>query len=700
MNATVAPTSSCSPGSTANPTKELPSSCVEPSSSYSSSLYAVYQPESDMDDLEFLHHVEAPEDIASLTITTPDGRQTTIKPIDLRLLQDKCIILHVCFQDSAAGRKQFSVEALSTTAWICFLRHLYTGDYKRGTSAPPTSFGHQIAHENYPLALNAEIRRLANDFDVTGLADAAYCDIFYTFEMSCSMPTPPLGLCDFIRYVYEGASDRKTLVDTVLDYCVGNFTNHKLSERTDFSQVLFQLPAFQRDLCRKNYERGFDSDGAASIIQLPSSGLTSLSSRRREEQKALGDFLFDIFGTDSVEANNPLYKKPIKLTRPGHAFTLVRRPKRAFHGDFYISETESLSADDTGFSLVHRPKARRLSNTQGDSETEVSLTESSSEVESEAEMNASTSTIKPPTAAASEAKKPMFQPEPPSRLPLKLLGQPYGKTPALAISGTARPPGSAIQSDNASTTSPVQDWSGPNRWRPLSPARIHDPSFSPDGSASNPPTPFSTELLREISERIRQNRAAGSTQFQNSPQPIHDDYRAQLEHVAEPNRKRTSKAQAQFAQSSPIGMRPDGSKITMFSKTEPLDDVLTGWKPPNPRDARSITRLSISRDVTPPSSRRGGSQEDIKDGKIDETEGQEGLIEAVRPYSRSTGWVRPGMSEGRGSEKPKDSKEGESGGESRRFTVSEADKTQEDAGKTPANDENDDVDNDSGWSFV
>jgi len=389
-----------------------------------------------MDDLEFLHHVEAPEDIASLTITTPDGRQTTIKPIDLSLLLDKCIILHVCFQDSASGRKQFSVEALSTTAWICFLRHLYTGNYKRGTSALSASFGHEIAYENYPLALNAEIRRLANDFDVTGLADAAYCDIFYTFEMSCSMPTPPLGLCDFIRYVYEGTSDRKTLVDTVLDYCVGNFTDHKLSERTDFSQVLFQLPAFQKDLCRKNYERGFDSDGAASIIQLPSSGLTSLSSRRLEEQKALGDFLFDIFGTDPVEANNPLYKKPIKFTRPDHAFTLVRRPKRASYGDFYASETESSSADDAGFSLVRRPKARRVSNTQGNSETEVNLTKSSSEVESEAEMNASTSTIKPPIAAASESQTTMFQRQPPSRPPFKLIGQSYGKMPVLAVSGT------------------------------------------------------------------------------------------------------------------------------------------------------------------------------------------------------------------------------------------------------------------------
>jgi len=391
-----------------------------------------------MNALEFLYYVDAPEDTASLTITTPDGGQTTIKPIDLSLLQERCIILHTCFQDSASGRKQYSVDARASTAWICFLRHLYTGNYKRGLSAPSASFGREAQYEDYPLALHAEVCRLAHDFDVSDLVNATYFDIFYIFEMSCSIPNPPLGLCDFIKYVYEGTWNCKTLVETILDYCVGNFTNHRLSERAEFLQVLLDLPSFQRDLCRKNFERDFDADGAASIIQLPSSSITPLSSRCLEEQKALGDFLFDIFGADPTDANYPSYKKPMRFARQDHAFALVRRPTRASKSDFYASETESSSADDAGFSLVHRLKARRVSIAHENSETEARPTESSSEVESEAEMNASNSTIKPRTAAASGLRDSLFRTELPPRMPFRPLGQPYATMPVPAISGTSR----------------------------------------------------------------------------------------------------------------------------------------------------------------------------------------------------------------------------------------------------------------------
>ncbi|KAF9740148.1 hypothetical protein PMIN06_003769 [Paraphaeosphaeria minitans] len=313
-----------------------------------------------MDDLDFLEQAAAADASATSTLMVllPDGSVSQIHNISSFALFDKCPLLYHTFEFREFPEvEQASIEATSRSAVISLLRFLYTGTY---LPDPEECLGSLLSH--------AEAFKLAEDFDVPECQVQAYVNFTRETEFACCNPTPPPDLCETIRFIYEhfgghdsNSEEHRSLLDTILNYCVSVFAYQLLGVRDDFRQTAFENPSFHQDLCRTSMRRNFEDDGANEIVRLPVCRPTP-HSQDTLLKRAVGDFQYEIFQDSegpALEGNEAECSSPIKKRKSSHrGFTLVHRPK-TLDGEATClgseSESES-SSDEFGFSLVHRPK--------------------------------------------------------------------------------------------------------------------------------------------------------------------------------------------------------------------------------------------------------------------------------------------------------------------------------------------------------
>ena len=217
------------------------------------------------------------------------------------------------------------------------------------------------------LLPHVEAFKLAEDFDVPEFQVQAYVNFTRETEFACCNATPPPDLCETIEFVYrhfaaQESQEHRSLLDTILNYCVSVFTYQVLGEKEDFRRTAFENTEFHRDLCRTSMSRNFEDDGANEIVQLPVCRPTP-HSQSLLLKRAIGDFQYEIFQESEepvLNANDIASSgSPPKKRKPSYGgFTLVHRPKN-LGGVATLSGSESesdSSSDEHGFALVERPK--------------------------------------------------------------------------------------------------------------------------------------------------------------------------------------------------------------------------------------------------------------------------------------------------------------------------------------------------------
>jgi hypothetical protein len=203
-----------------------------------------------MDNLDFLQI--SPDGTAYLTVYTPDGANFTFERLDFDIISVTCPLLALCFEERPHGLHH-SIEASSVELIARFLRYLYLAEY--------ITTNYLGEEEPCSLLVHAELCRLGDLFDVPGLMVEAHCNIVRHTELSCSLPSPPTGLCAAIRFIYAFLSDQQQLIDTILHYCVSCFLYHGLGRDETFKKTAYEVHQFHKDLCQTNFRRGFNDPG-------------------------------------------------------------------------------------------------------------------------------------------------------------------------------------------------------------------------------------------------------------------------------------------------------------------------------------------------------------------------------------------------------------------------------------------------------
>ncbi|KAF1959544.1 hypothetical protein CC80DRAFT_406159 [Byssothecium circinans] len=210
-----------------------------------------------MDDLNFLTHAATEDSTASLIVLLPDNAVSHIHNVAPFAILEKCPLLYHTFEFGANAARQANIEASSLSAVSALLRYLYTGDY-----LPQDERGSLINH--------AEVFKIAVDFDLPPLQVQAYVNFSAGTEYACCFVTPPPELCQTIRFVYEHLASsqsrqEQSLLDTLLHYCISMLSYQGLYKHAEFRQVILDLPAFHKDLCRQSMQRNFEDDGKCRL---------------------------------------------------------------------------------------------------------------------------------------------------------------------------------------------------------------------------------------------------------------------------------------------------------------------------------------------------------------------------------------------------------------------------------------------------
>jgi hypothetical protein len=201
--------------------------------------------------LDFLSYNEGTT--ASLTVLTPSNNGSfTFENLDHDIITQSCPLLALCFEYSHRGLHH-SLEATSVELVARFLRFLHTGDY--------ITYDNQSQEEPCSLLLHAELCRLGDLYEIDTLMVQAHINVIRTTELACSSSNAPQDLIPAIRFIYEQLSGHKDLIDTVLHYCISCFLYHGLGRNVEFQSLAYELRQFHTDLCRTNYQRGFEDEG-------------------------------------------------------------------------------------------------------------------------------------------------------------------------------------------------------------------------------------------------------------------------------------------------------------------------------------------------------------------------------------------------------------------------------------------------------
>ncbi|KAL9096755.1 MAG: hypothetical protein Q9165_001243 [Trypethelium subeluteriae] len=298
-----------------------------------------------MDDLEFLRLKPAGQ--ASLTVTFADGVVSTIDYINLEVIAERCPVLAFAFEPGPRGFK-YSIEETSLSIVASFLRFLYLGDYSC------------LDTDGFPkpcsLLLHVQMCHMGEIYDVPDLSSLARVNIIHETQTSCSYPDPPIELSEAIRFLYTTLPHQQPLIDTILHYCVSCFKQHRLDADEEFCRLAYELEPFYKDLFKMNLQRGFEDEGATSIVRLPDCKPQPPSDNFR-------DLIYELFGcwpedgqtTPRAASRRPTETDSSSDERP---ICLVHRPRNPFSDSAAVSssDSEASATEDEGFTLVYRPK--------------------------------------------------------------------------------------------------------------------------------------------------------------------------------------------------------------------------------------------------------------------------------------------------------------------------------------------------------
>ncbi len=210
-----------------------------------------------MEDLAFLEHAaKYDEGNATLKAVLDSGEVCHISDIICAYkFLDSCPLLFHAFEYGNGTRHYASITAPSRSALISLVRYCYTGNY-----LPPDA-----DYEPILLLPHVEIYKMATDFDVPALQLLSNANFTSQTEFCCCLPYPPQDLLETIRFIYKHYADQKSrqqhnMVDSLLNYCISQFTYHNLGQNMGFLEVISNIPDFHRDLCRTNIKRNFEDD--------------------------------------------------------------------------------------------------------------------------------------------------------------------------------------------------------------------------------------------------------------------------------------------------------------------------------------------------------------------------------------------------------------------------------------------------------
>lgn len=189
-----------------------------------------------------------------LTFLDDDKQLITIAGINVNLIDQRCPLLAMAFEESRSGPKLY-LESLSSATALPLLRFLYTGSY----AFIPTS---DDFYEDVPTSvlLHCQMYRLGDMYELNELKTQAYVNVLRQCEFGCSSPEKPIDLCAAIRFIYEHLRAHETLVETMINYCVSCFLRHRLAQDPDFQKLAYELRPFHQELCKNSMNREFENE--------------------------------------------------------------------------------------------------------------------------------------------------------------------------------------------------------------------------------------------------------------------------------------------------------------------------------------------------------------------------------------------------------------------------------------------------------
>ncbi|KAF2016333.1 hypothetical protein BU24DRAFT_199710 [Aaosphaeria arxii CBS 175.79] len=223
-----------------------------------------------MAELEFLAANPNEYRDSTISVLLPDGPIVRVADVSYLFITSKCPLLSYTFESSLDGGYQACIEVTSEAAMVRLLRYIYTDSYL--TSDEESTL-------NISLLTHVETYKIARDYDLPALQLAANSSLTRAVEISCSVPNPPSGLCDTIRFVYKHLAAEQCLLDTLLNYCVSAFRYHRFGTDPEFQRVAFEIPKFHQDICITNHERDFQDEGKSMSPQSVSSAHSTQAPR-------------------------------------------------------------------------------------------------------------------------------------------------------------------------------------------------------------------------------------------------------------------------------------------------------------------------------------------------------------------------------------------------------------------------------------
>lgn len=200
-----------------------------------------------------------PNGDATVSFLRDSGEADSIGGLHLEAIARRCPLLAAAFESRSSGPR-LHLETLAENTAIPFLRYLYTGSYALIRQSDglygdlPTS-----------LLLHSQMYHLGAIYDLTALMEQAYVNIIRQCEFGCSSPDPPIHLSEAIKYVYKHLGSYKSILDTIVSYCVACFLRHRLAEDEEFKQFAFELKPFHQALCRESMDRGFENESMFAL---------------------------------------------------------------------------------------------------------------------------------------------------------------------------------------------------------------------------------------------------------------------------------------------------------------------------------------------------------------------------------------------------------------------------------------------------
>ncbi|KAK0355710.1 hypothetical protein LTR91_009248 [Friedmanniomyces endolithicus] len=336
---------------------------------------------------------------ATLTFPGRDGELQTIGGIPPWVIESRCPLLGMAFEESRSG-PHLHLEALSPPAALPLLRYLYTGSYAMVSAA-----GDYFRDVPTSVLLHCELYRLADIYELPELRSEAYLNVFRQCEFGCSSPDKPIDLCAAIRFIYEHLQEHEQIIDAIVNYCVSCFQRHHLGDDENFKELAYTIRPFHQALCRNSMGREFADENnrgtdylpaAAAIIRLPFRAYRPEKYASREDPDLLHDDVpYHIHGNDDDDA--PSRKRPYESTPDASrksALTLALRQRattsepgleqraapgtEAGHRSQSVHELAAGGSDqnsyqslDEDYDMVARPEAVEAMSTDDEMYTDV-----------------------------------------------------------------------------------------------------------------------------------------------------------------------------------------------------------------------------------------------------------------------------------------------------------------------------------------